>query len=401
MATLLSLVLAAATAASNPVPLPTPQPAPHADAAFLQADDGLADPAQPVASLSASAATTPLLPPPSPQALLAVPPDLQRLLHQKVTFRGSQDDRLRALVHLIFDEDALALRYETDATHTVAETYALRSANCLSFTLFFVALAREVGITARPQEVGQVLSWWQDQRTIYNFGHVNAQVRVDGRTGTVDLDASVLMDRHGPKVITDERLFAHYYNNRGSELMAANQNTEARVYYQKALEMDPTLPNIWNNLGVLDSREGHLDAAGADYAHALRINPAHVATLSNSVNLYRRLGDNAGADAILRQLAQIRAVDPFYQFMLGRQAESSGQYAQAITHYRRAIGLYPSAHQFHFGLARVYFLTGDSRMAEREMRRARDLGPEDDRTRYQAKLEGLRRLERSGDLSSR
>ncbi len=144
-----------------------------------------------------------------------------------------------------------------------------------------------------------------DQRTIYNFGHVNAQVRIDGRTGTVDLDASVLMDRRGPKVISDERLFAHYYNNRGSELMAASQNTESRVYYEQALKMDASLPNIWNNIGVLDAREGDLKAAAAAaYAQALRLNPAHAATLSNSVNLYRRLGDNAGADAMLRQLSK-------------------------------------------------------------------------------------------------
>lgn len=391
MATLLSLVLAAATSA-NPVPVQTPTPV-HRPATSLPGDIRT-DPAQ-------LASAAPLLPPPTPQALLAVPPELRRVLRAKVPFRGSQDERLRALVRLIFDEDGLALRYETDATHTVAETYAQGSANCLSFTLFFVALAREAGINARAQEVGQVLSWWQDQRTIYNFGHVNAQVRIDGRTGTVDLDASVLMDRRGPKVISDERLFAHYYNNRGSELMAASQNAEARVYYQQALKMDATLPNIWNNLGVLDAREGDLKAAAAAYAQALRLNPAHVATLSNSVNLYRRLGDNAGADAMLRQLQQIRAVDPFYQFMLGRQAESEGHYDRAISHYRRAVDLYPSAHQFHFGLARVYFLMGNSRLAEREMRRARDLGPEDDRSRYQAKLEGLRRLERAGDLSSR
>ncbi|HVJ38403.1 MAG TPA: tetratricopeptide repeat protein [Stenotrophomonas sp.] len=396
MATLLSLVLAAATTAAPPVPA---QPPPQVQAAATSLrSDSLADPVQ-LASTTTAAA--PLLPPPTPQQLLAVPPELRRLLRAKVPLRGSQDERLRALVHLIFDEDALALRYETDATHTVAETYAQGSANCLSFTLFFVALAREAGINARAQEVGQVLSWWQDQRTIYNFGHVNAQVRIDGRTGTVDLDASVLMDRRGPKVISDERLFAHYYNNRGSELMAASQNAASRVYYEQALKMDATLPNIWNNIGVLDAREGDLKAAAAAYAQALQLNPAHVATLSNSVNLYRRLGDNAGADAILRQLEQIRAVDPFYQFMLGRQAESEGHYDRAISHYRRAVDLYPSAHQFHFGLARVYFLLGNSRLAEREMRRARDLGPEDDRSRYQAKLEGLRRLERAGDLSSR
>ncbi|MDG2527015.1 tetratricopeptide repeat protein [Stenotrophomonas sp. HITSZ_GD] len=360
-----------------------------------------ATPTLPAGDAPAAAADAAVLPPPSPDTLLAVPPELKQLLRQKVTHYGAQEDRVQALVHLIFDEDALALRYSTEATHSVAETYQLRSANCLSFTLFFVALAREAGITARPQEVGQVLSWWQDQRTIYNFGHVNAQVRIDGRNGTVDLDASVLMDRRGPRVISDQRLFAHYYNNRGSELMAAGQNGPARQYYQQALRMDATLPNIWNNLGVLEAREGHLDAAGQDYAQALQLNPAHVASLSNTINLYRRLGNTAAADATLKRLEDIRAVDPFYHFMMGRQAESGGDYAQAISHYRRAVALHPAAHQFHFGLARAYFLSGNARLAEREMRRARDLGPENDRTRYQAKLDGLQRLERAGSLSSR
>ncbi len=393
MAILLSFVLAAATAAT-----PTPT-LPPAELSVAGATPTL--PANSDATPAAASADASVLPPTSPAVLMAVPPELRQLLRQKVMRYGSQEDRVRALVHLIFDEDALALQYSTDATHTVAETYQSRSANCLSFTLFFVALAREAGIGARPQEVGQVLSWWQDQRTIYNFGHVNAQVRIDGRNGTVDLDASVLMDRRGPRVISDQRLFAHYYNNRGSELMATGQNVAARAYYQEALRMDATLPNIWNNLGVLESREGNLAAAGRDYAQALKLNPAHVASLSNSINLYRRLGDNASADGMLRHLEEIRAVDPFYQFMIGRQSESSGDYAGAISHYRRAVALYPNAHQFHFGLARVYFLSGQARLAEREMRRARDLGPENDRTRYQAKLEGLQRLERAGALSSR
>lgn len=400
MAMFLSFVFAAASAAAA-VPLPVPAQAASATTATPAAAAQIDPDGMYVAATAAPADNTPVLPPPSPETLFAVPPELQRLVREKVTSHASRGDRVRALVHLIFDEDALALRYETVATHSVAETYALRSANCLSFTVFFVALAREAGISARAQEVGQVLSWWQDQRTIYNFGHVNAEIRVDGREGTVDLDASVLMDKRGPKPISDERLFAHYYNNRGSELMAANQNVAARAYYEQALRMDDTLPNIWNNLGVLESREGHLDAAARAYARALKINPAHVASLSNSINLYRRLGDNATADAMLRHLDEIRAVDPFYQFMVGRQAESNGQYDKAITHYRRAIALYPTAHQFHFGLARVYFLNGDSRLAEREMRRARDLGPENDRTRYQAKLEGLRRLEAAGSLTTR
>ncbi len=58
-----------------------------------------------------------------------------------------------------------------------------RRANCLAFTLLFVTLAREAGIQARVQEVGQVVSWYQDQDAgvVYSVGHVNAGVDVGGR----------------------------------------------------------------------------------------------------------------------------------------------------------------------------------------------------------------------------
>ncbi|HBK47343.1 MAG TPA: UDP-N-acetylglucosamine-peptide N-acetylglucosaminyltransferase, partial [Xanthomonadaceae bacterium] len=225
------------------------------------------------------------------------------MLHQRVIDRtSSRQQRLELLVGMIFSEDGLALQYDTSATHSVAETFASRRANCLSFTLLLVTLAREAGLQARPQEVGQVLSWYQEQGTVYNFGHVNAQVKVDGRLATVDLDSNILMDRRGPRPISDERLLAHYYNNRGAELMAQDDRKQARAYFQRALALQPELPDIWNNLGVLEIRDGQLEAAARNYATALTLDQQHEATLSNSINLYRRLGDDARVTRLLQRL---------------------------------------------------------------------------------------------------
>lgn len=392
MISLASLVLATAAAVAPATPASSAQAsAPHPPASVTDASPYtvLAQPDEP--------ANPAQLPPPTPEQIMAIPPALRQMLYERVIRpHGARGPRLEALVHLIFDDDGLALSYASAATHTVSETFATGTANCLSFSLLFISLAREAGISARAQEIGQVLSWYQDQRTIYNFGHINVQIRVDGRSGTVDLDSSVLMDRRGPTVISDERLFAHYYSNRGSELMGEDQYTASRVYFNHALDMDATLPNIWNNLGVLEAREGNDRAAWSDYAQALRIKHDHIASLSNMINLYRRQGDQPAADKLLARLTSLREVDPFHQFTLGRQAESQGDYATAIRYYRRAVSLYPSAHQFHFGLARAYFLRGENRLAERELVRARSLGPESERTRYQAKLDSLHRLEQGG-----
>jgi Tfp pilus assembly protein PilF len=346
-----------------------------------------------LATTPATPPPVPVMPPPAQDTLLEIPPELRHLLQQRVVRRSqSEPERLRRLVELMFDDDGLALQYVSGDTHDVAESFATRRINCLSFTLMFVALSRAVGLPARAQEVGQVLGWFEKDGLAYAFGHVNAQVRMDGRVATVDLDSSVLLDRRGPRTISDKRLFAHYYNNRGAELLATRQNAMARAYFRQALDTDPDLGDAWNNLGLLEAREGASVAAAADYARALTLDPGNPSALANAFHLSRRIGDTEGAARLLARLQQVRARDPFNQYTLGTEAERMGDYAAATRYYTSAIHLYPEAHQFHFGLARVAFLSGDGALARRELRLARALGPPSERQRYQAKLDSLQRL---------
>lgn len=332
---------------------------------------------------------------PTPAQVMAIPPELQAQLQRRVIdTTNSPELRLQRLVELVFRPEEMALQYDTEATLSVTEVWQQRRANCLSFTLLFVALAREIGLDARMQEVGQVVSWYQDQGLTFTAGHVNVGLRVDGRPATLDLDQNVLYDRRGPRPISDRRAIAHFYNNRGVEHLAAGDYPAARRYFDAALQMDPRFVGTWNNLGVLESRVGDNAAAARDLESALAINGEHAPALSNAVALYTRTGDIAHAARLQKKLDRARARDPFYQFMLATNAERGSDYAQAIHYYRNALKLYDNAHQFHFGLARAYFLSGNNRLAEREMERARQLGDNDrQRAVYQAKLDSLRRLQ--------
>ncbi|MQP77653.1 tetratricopeptide repeat protein [Stenotrophomonas sp. MYb238] len=331
--------------------------------------------------------------PPTPEQVMAVPPELRQQLQERVIdATNAPEQRLQRIVDLVFKPDGLGLQYDTTATLTVAETWEQHRANCLSFTLLFVALAREAGLEARIQEVGQVVTWYQEQGVIYNAGHVNVGLRVAGRHGTLDLDQNVLYDRRGPRVISDQRALAHYYNNRGAELMATH-DAEAMEYLRTALRMDPAFAPAWNNLGVLERRRGDARAAALAFDNALRAHPALLSALSNATSMYRQLGDTRRAAQLGERLQRARDRDPFYQFMQGVEAERRGDYAQATAAYRHAIRLYGNAHQFHFGLARAYFLQGENQRAMREMARARELGGTDQvRAVYQAKLDSLHRI---------
>lgn len=363
-------------------------------ASFLLATALVAAPAP------APAIPTAIAPPPAADTLMEIPPELRHLLQQRVVRRSqSEPEKLQRLVALMFDPKGLALQYGTTDTHSVAESYATQRVNCLSFSLMFVAMAREVGLDARAQEVGDVVSWYEKDGLAYANGHLNARARMDGRVITVDLDSSLQPSRRGPRTISDRRLFAHYYNNRAAELMADGHDDEARAYFRAALQSDDTLADTWNNLGLLDARQGALMTAMGDYDRALALDPQHVSALGNALNLSHRMGDDVRAGMLLARLQQVRARDPFHQYTLGTEAERNGRYADAARYYAAAIKLYPDAHQFHFGLARVSFLTGNLVVADRELRTARSLSPVSEQQRYQAKLDGLKRLSRQQTAS--
>lgn len=334
--------------------------------------------------------------PPSPEQILAIPPAMQAMLRQRVIDPVySREQRLQRLVHMIFDEDGMHLVYDPYATQTLTETWQTQRANCLSFTLMFVTLAQAAGIDARVQEVAQVVTWYQDQGAIYNIGHVNVGVNLDGRLALVDLDRNVLYDRYGPHQIDQQRALAHFYNNRGAMRMSDGDPVLARAYYRAALAQDPDFVAGWNNLGVLEARSGNLAEAERAYRTALQLKPRNAASLTNASALYRRLGDTGQASLLARRLQQVQRSDPFVQFRLGNEAEQRRNYPEAIRAYRRAISLYGTAHPFHFGLARAYFLDGDIRRASVEMAKARDLAGSNAgllKAQYQAKLDSLHRL---------
>ena len=203
----------------------------------------------------------------------------------------------------------------------------------------FVALAREAGIQARVQEVGQVVSWYQDQAQglVYSVGHVNAGVGFADRFATVDLDRNVLYDRRGPLPISQARALAHFYNNRGAERMASGDLTGARAFFNTALAQDAGFAATWNNLGVLENRTGNTAAARRALETALRLDGRQDAALTNASALYRKLGMNVQAQALEQRLQSVQREDPFAQYMLGAEAERAGQLDQAIRHYRQAV----------------------------------------------------------------
>ncbi len=325
-----------------------------------------------VAPVPAAAPVTPAVSPmPRPEQVMAVPPELRAQLQQQVIDAGgSGRSRLERLVGFLFQKSGLGMTYSDEATLTVEQAYRTRQANCLTFTLLTVALARESGLQAYGQELDNIVAWRVDDDIIYRFNHANAGISIGHTRFTVDVARDQVMSRDPPEPISDQRLLALYYNNRAAELLAGATPAAAAPYMTMALQLAPRYAGAWANAGVLHLRQGDPRAAERDYLKALALEPNNAGALLNLVVLYRANGDEARRVIYARRIERIQAQDPYFQFLQAEEDEKRGDYAGAVQHYRRAIRLYDGDSRFYFGLARVYQQLGEERHARRAMSRA-------------------------------
>lgn len=318
------------------------------------------------------ASVTPAVSPmPRPEQVMAVPPELHAQLQQQVIAAGgSERSRLERLVVFLFQKSGLGMEYSADATLTVEQAYRTRKANCLTFTLLTVVLARESGLQAYGQELDDIVAWRVDDNIIYGFNHVNAGISIGRSRLTVDVARELLMARDLPKPISDQRLLALYYSNRAAELLAGASPAAAVPYMAMALQLAPRYAGAWANAGVLQLRQGDPRAAERDYLKALALDPVNASALVNLVMLYGNNGDQARRAIYERRIEKIQVKDPYFQFLQAEDDEKQGDYAGAVQHYRRAIRLYDGDPRFYLGLAHAYQQLGEERDARQAMSRA-------------------------------
>ena len=341
-------------------------------AAILAWSVAMPAPATSVAPVPSVTPVTPaVLPMPRPEQVMAVPPELRAQLQQQVIGAGgSGRSRLERLVGFLFQKPGLGMEYSADATLTVEQAYRTRKANCLTFTLLTVALARESGLQAYGQELDDIVAWRVGDDIIYRFNHVNAGITVGRSRLTVDVAQDLVRGRKPPEPISDQRLLALYYNNRAAELLVGAVPAAATPYMAMALQLAPRYANAWANAGVLHLRQGDPLAAERDYLKALALDPANAGALVNLVALYRNNGDEARRATYARRLEKVQVKDPYFQFLQAENDEKQGDYAGAVEHYRQAIRLYDGDPRFYFGLAHAYQQLGEERRAQRAMNRA-------------------------------
>ena len=147
----------------------------------------------------------------------------------------------------------------------------------------------------------------------------------------------------------------------GSVYLNQNKNAEARQAFERSLKLEAsypdTLPDAWNNLGVLATRENRVDDAIECFRQALKLSPRHGLSLDNLGNAYRlqKKWDEAGTT--FQRALELAPDDPEANYGLGMVYAQQNDTAKAHDYLQRALKARPNYPEALNNLGVLYIMT--------------------------------------------
>ena len=189
----------------------------------------------------------------------------------------------------------------------------------------------------------------------------------------------------------------------GSVYLKLEKRAEAQNAFERATKLKPaypdTLPNAWNNLGLIATKQGNTREAIGYFQQALRVSPNHLIALDNLGNAYRQQKQwDQARDAFDHALsvnprdaeanyglgmvyAQNDDTDHAYEYLqkalqqrpdypealnnLGVLYLRTGRRDEAVKSFEECIRVAPGFDQSYLNLARVHALEGEPDKARR------------------------------------
>jgi tetratricopeptide (TPR) repeat protein len=147
----------------------------------------------------------------------------------------------------------------------------------------------------------------------------------------------------------------------GSVYLNQNKTAAARETFERAVKLPAnypdTLPDAWNNLGVIATREGRVDDSVPCFLEALRLNPHHLLSLDNLGNAYRSQKRWEEARKVLERAVEVAPQDPEANYGLGMVFAQADDTAQAYEYLQRALQARPVYPEALNNLGVLYLVT--------------------------------------------
>jgi tetratricopeptide (TPR) repeat protein len=147
------------------------------------------------------------------------------------------------------------------------------------------------------------------------------------------------------------------------QAQTANDFAAAVNDYKQAVRIQPDMPELWANLGLMEQQAGDISGALQSFLHANRLNPSLYVPNLFVGNDYLRTGKAPQAISFLTKAERINKTDPQAPLALGRAYYSVGNFATAAQEFERATALDPKlgAAWFALGITRLNQVEVDAR----------------------------------------
>lgn len=306
--------------------------------------------------------------------VLAMTPAMTQFLSKNIQMSSGSRQKLLALQKLLADKTKINFIYNANTTLSAAQAFEQQTGNCLAFANMFVAMARELGLNARFQQMSIPPEWGQRGNAYLVAKHMNVLVQTRNLDYTIDIGQVAYSNNAPSKIIPDTKARAHYLNNLGAQALLEDNLATAYAYFVAAVKQHPDAADIWSNLGVTYNRNDQKAEAEWAYRQSVNLQPSPTA-LNNLANLYRGQGKIEQADRMAKKLKHHNRSNPYYLYNLSREALDKKEYRQSIKLLRKALRRKSDEHTLHFALAKSLYLAGLYDKANSRFERAKQLAP--------------------------
>jgi tetratricopeptide (TPR) repeat protein len=166
----------------------------------------------------------------------------------------------------------------------------------------------------------------------------------------------------------------------GSVYLEQNKSKEAQEYFERTVkamaDYPATLPNAWNNLGILSAREGKTDDAIGYFQKALAIDSDHAVALQNLGNAYRQKKDWDAACMTLQHALALNPDDADANYGLGMVYAQLNDTVHAYEFLQKALAARPAYPEALNNLGILYLRTGRPEEAKKSFAESIRVAPE-------------------------
>ncbi|MGH9883293.1 MAG: tetratricopeptide repeat protein, partial [Pyrinomonadaceae bacterium] len=152
---------------------------------------------------------------------------------------------------------------------------------------------------------------------------------------------------------TEARL-SEAYGTMGEIYHAYSLTAPAQECYLNASRLAPKDFRWIYLLAKLDQQEGRVDEAVRRYRIVGSLRPEYAAVPVSLGNIYLELNRLEDAKESFAAALEITESNPAAYYGLGQVALSRRSYAEAVTHFKKALALAPGANRIHYSLAMAY-----------------------------------------------